>query len=688
MAWSPISGTMTQYSTSANNLASNYYIKFYQSGTTTAFNMATDSTGGTTLDKCQLDSSGYPTTDGSTRFIPYINQKYKIVLYKNSTDADNNTTGNADWIIDAIDQLQTGDSDAWVLFSGTPTQTSATTFTVTGDQTATFTVGSRLKFDDSSTLYGIITASAYTTLTTVTVNLDSGSLSGSLSAVYTGISTTVGQEISSDTVSYNIRKTNTKNASAYEKFSERVSALDFMTAAQKADVKAGTASVDVTTPLLNAIASGEPIWLPEGGYLVDGELDTFTGNDIVFSGQSMERTFIQATSNVTGAIIDINVGGAERYSRGLIGNFKILGAKTGSNPNWYDDTYFSSHGIRVSHVVNGMVIERVRVLRTNTAGIEFTGFGTWFNTIREAYIEKCKGSGIYLKQNANGVQLESCRSYLCTTGVRIEDSLGVNLSGCAIEDTKDDGLRMTGQSVVAIQGAWFEDHGMVDTTKGAIHVSGVVGNTDRPAALALSGVFFNSVGNYVVKGENCNVSLDGCQSDGSTSNIFEADTDTQIDDQGANFWVYSGTLYGGTAGVSGIVTMDSTWTPVLSDAETGGNTATFDANASSQQYFKNGRQVTIQARLENIDTTGMTGGNVFYVQGLPITSSSACHSTGTCELTSVTISGAYVVPVVVPSKDAFYLLDVNSGSTPTTIKVSDITASTADIKITMTYIIS
>jgi hypothetical protein len=71
--------------------------------------MATDSTGGTTIDKCQLDSSGYPTTDGSTRFIPYVNQKYKIALYQNATDADANTTANADWVIDTIGQTLTAD---------------------------------------------------------------------------------------------------------------------------------------------------------------------------------------------------------------------------------------------------------------------------------------------------------------------------------------------------------------------------------------------------------------------------------------------------------------------------------------------------------------------------------------------------------------------------------------------------
>lgn len=110
MAWTPISGTMTQYHTSANLLAANYYLKFYQDGTTTPFNMATDSGGGTTLDKCQLDASGYPTTDGTTRFIPHVDQTYKIALYQNATDADNNTTGSADWVIDGVTQpAVTGD---------------------------------------------------------------------------------------------------------------------------------------------------------------------------------------------------------------------------------------------------------------------------------------------------------------------------------------------------------------------------------------------------------------------------------------------------------------------------------------------------------------------------------------------------------------------------------------------------
>lgn len=66
------------------------------------------------------------------------------------------------------------------------TRTSDTTFTVVGDLTAIYHVGRRLRLEDSSTLYGTITNSVFSTVTTVTVSLDSGVLSAALSAVAVG----------------------------------------------------------------------------------------------------------------------------------------------------------------------------------------------------------------------------------------------------------------------------------------------------------------------------------------------------------------------------------------------------------------------------------------------------------------------------------------------------------------------
>lgn len=106
MSWTPISNTEPQYEEN-NVAASGFYIKFYAAGTTTPISMATDSTGGTLLAKAQLDTQGYPINGSSAIFIPHINQRYKLVLFRNATDADNNNIANAAWDVDNLDPVLT-----------------------------------------------------------------------------------------------------------------------------------------------------------------------------------------------------------------------------------------------------------------------------------------------------------------------------------------------------------------------------------------------------------------------------------------------------------------------------------------------------------------------------------------------------------------------------------------------------
>jgi len=81
-------------------------------------------------------------------------------------------------------------SDQWVVFLGTPTYVSATSFTVPGDQTQTFTFGTRIKSTNTGgTIYSTVIRSAFSTSTTVTVINDSGSLDSGLSVVSTGVIT-------------------------------------------------------------------------------------------------------------------------------------------------------------------------------------------------------------------------------------------------------------------------------------------------------------------------------------------------------------------------------------------------------------------------------------------------------------------------------------------------------------------
>lgn len=79
----------------------------------------------------------------------------------------------------------------WVDFGDTPTYASSTTFTISGDVTARYHANRRIRATDATTLYGTISSSSYSAPnTTVTVTLDSGSLSASLTAVAIGATKT------------------------------------------------------------------------------------------------------------------------------------------------------------------------------------------------------------------------------------------------------------------------------------------------------------------------------------------------------------------------------------------------------------------------------------------------------------------------------------------------------------------
>lgn len=60
---------------------------------------------------------------------------------------------------------------------------------------------------------------------------------------------------------------------------------------------------------------------------------------------------------------------------------------------------------------------------------------------------------------------------------------------------------------------------------------------------------------------------------------------------------------------------EGSWTPELSDADTGGNTATYSTQRG--RYTRIGNVVHCSLELSSIDTTGMTGANQLKLQGLP-----------------------------------------------------------------------
>ncbi len=174
-----------QYFDDNGDPANGYQLFVYIAGTTTKATAYKDNAGAA--------SHTNPIILGSDGKIPgnemwVLTGSYKLVL---ATAADTDPPSSGETLGDnllGVNDVGSSSVSEWVASGITPTRTSNTTFTMTGDQTTVFHVGRRLQFTDSSTLYGTISASTYSAPdTTVTVTMDSGSLSASLFAVAYGI---------------------------------------------------------------------------------------------------------------------------------------------------------------------------------------------------------------------------------------------------------------------------------------------------------------------------------------------------------------------------------------------------------------------------------------------------------------------------------------------------------------------
>ena len=160
----------------------------YEAGTNTKQTVTKDLAGTSNhTNPIILNSKGEPADAGGSAQAIWQpdGQAIKLVLAP-STDSDPPTTPIATWDnLEGInDTTASGAQEQWVLGT-TPTYVSSASFTVAGDLSDTYHVGRRIKTTNTGgTVYGTITAVAYTTLTTVTIRTDSGSLDAGLSAVY------------------------------------------------------------------------------------------------------------------------------------------------------------------------------------------------------------------------------------------------------------------------------------------------------------------------------------------------------------------------------------------------------------------------------------------------------------------------------------------------------------------------
>jgi hypothetical protein len=169
----------TQFFTSAGLPLSGGKINTYLAGTTTPQSTFTDNTGVTpNANPIILDSAGrYSNQIWMTAGI-----SYKFVL----TDSNNNIILTED-NLSGVNDTTSGVTSEW-LPQSTPTFISGTSFSVAGNQTATFQVGRRVQATlNSGLVYSTILTSVFGAVTTVTVANDSTALDNTMSAVAVGL---------------------------------------------------------------------------------------------------------------------------------------------------------------------------------------------------------------------------------------------------------------------------------------------------------------------------------------------------------------------------------------------------------------------------------------------------------------------------------------------------------------------
>ena len=169
----------TQFFNSAGNVLSGGQIFQYLAGTTTPQQTFTDYTGLTpNANPITLDSAGRYSSQ--IWFTAGVN--YKLIL-KDSGGTTILTEDN----LTGVNDTSGGAFSEW-LAQPTPTYVSGTSFAVPGNLTTTFQVGRRVQAQiNSGFIYGTISSSAFTSVTTVVLVNDSGSLDNTLSAVSVGL---------------------------------------------------------------------------------------------------------------------------------------------------------------------------------------------------------------------------------------------------------------------------------------------------------------------------------------------------------------------------------------------------------------------------------------------------------------------------------------------------------------------
>ena len=187
-------------------------------------------------------------------------------------------------------------AQGYVDIGQSPTFVTATTFTTPNNDLSYMNVGSRLRFNvGSSVLYGTVSAASYSTNTGVTVVLDSGSLTASLSSMAIGVfpkgnANHIDGAVSISGTVQTMLTINTNNSALIQKLA----------------CSAGTKWVRVTAAgsfqVLNSAVTVTIMDLTDAGAV------TFAGNVTAFSDERLKKNWRHLPMDFVERMADVKVG--------------------------------------------------------------------------------------------------------------------------------------------------------------------------------------------------------------------------------------------------------------------------------------------------------------------------------------------------------------------------------------------
>lgn len=329
--------------------------------------------------------------------------------------------------------IYTPSSWGWVEHSATASVVNQTSFKLTGNQTSDWTAGKRWRLKSGSTTrYGQVVSSSYTTETTITVTVDSGSLSASHSLA--ALAAVDGTQISS-----NITPVSVKSFGAVG---------DGVTN----DTAAIQAAVDAVS------VNGGCVYFPRGTYLLTGTAGSdgivtginvpYTGagiqgaaKSIILKGEGSESILKANSSNMY--VVRFSTNNSSIQDLSFVGNDTSTGlALVGSTTTGTLTSQAITHNT-FTRLMFGGFGENAILLQSPIG----TGNGVYYNNFSDIYVYfnqtasgTVGGRGIYLNTATSGTGNQNRNRFSNITFSRLNTGIEINdgdtnvFYNCSFED--------------------------------------------------------------------------------------------------------------------------------------------------------------------------------------------------------------------------------------------------------------